>query len=108
MNGIDTHLYATKWFLTLYISVLPSKLALRVFDCFLSEKTKILYRIALAILKIKETKLMKMKDMEEILDCLNIFDEKEFQDEEVFFKIAFEMNFYRENIRVKSITKISC
>ena len=45
---------------------------------------------------------MKMKDMEEILDCLNIFDEKEFQNEEVFFKIAFEMNFYRENIRVKS------
>ena len=55
-------MYATKWFVTLYIGELPDKLVLRIFDTFLFEGTKILYRMGLAILKIKEHSLVKAQD----------------------------------------------
>eukprot|EP00567_Pseudictyota_dubia_P009097 CAMPEP_0197462010 /NCGR_PEP_ID=MMETSP1175-20131217/57988_1 /TAXON_ID=1003142 /ORGANISM="Triceratium dubium, Strain CCMP147" /LENGTH=46 /DNA_ID= /DNA_START= /DNA_END= /DNA_ORIENTATION= len=43
-------MYATQWLLTLYASSFPFDLVTRVWDCFLAEGWKIVFRVMLAIL----------------------------------------------------------
>ena len=96
-------MYAAKWFLTLYIGELPDKLVLRIFDTFLFEGTKILYRMGLAVLKIKEHSLVKALDFATINKILSNYNEPEFCDEDMFFKVAFGIKFHREDVQVPII-----
>jgi len=97
-NGIEGVLYSTGWIMTLYTNVLPFSLVVRLFDCFLFEKFKILYRIGLAIIKIKEKKLAACKSMDTVLMTLKKFDEPEFQDDDKFIDIAFGISLTRKDI----------
>ena len=54
---VDVACYATEWFVTIYARSFPFDLALRVWDVFLYEGWKIVFRVALALLKIHESKL---------------------------------------------------
>ena len=58
-NSVSSILFATSWFMTLYSSVLNFHIFLRIMDIFWLEKNKIIYRIALAILKIIEDDLLQ-------------------------------------------------
>lgn len=40
------------WCLTLFIHALPAETAVRVWDCMLCEGPKVVYRVALALLKV--------------------------------------------------------
>ncbi|KAI8064867.1 rab-GTPase-TBC domain-containing protein [Gilbertella persicaria] len=55
------------WFLTLYINSMPLPFAFRILDCFFLEGSKILFQIALAILKINEKELLTVDDDSELL-----------------------------------------
>ncbi|KAG2433312.1 hypothetical protein HXX76_008378 [Chlamydomonas incerta] len=57
--GCDTSLIATDWFLTLYCSSMPPESAARVLDALFHEGAKILFRVALALLKSAEAALLK-------------------------------------------------
>jgi TBC1 domain family member 10 len=48
--GIASHMYATSWFMSLFTSNLPFSLTVRIWDMFLCEGWKVLYRIALGLL----------------------------------------------------------
>ena len=48
--GIASHMYATSWFMSLFTSNLPFALSVRIWDMFLSEGWKVLYRVALGLL----------------------------------------------------------
>jgi hypothetical protein len=100
LNGVEPILYATGWFMTLYTNTLPFHLVVRLFDCFLNEKFKILYRIALAIFKIKEKSLLEVKDMDKISERLKTFREPEFIDDDIFITIAFKIKLKRKDIEV--------
>jgi hypothetical protein len=43
-------MYASGWFLTIYITGFPFEFSLRVFDCFFDEGEKVLFRIGLGFL----------------------------------------------------------
>ena len=68
-EGISTHMYATKWIMTLFAQQFPNVLVARLWDIFYHEGWKILYRIVLALLKISENDLMELK-FEKILKYL--------------------------------------
>lgn len=87
--------------MTLYANLLPFKLVVRLFDCFLFEKFKIIYRIGLAIIKIKEKKLLECKNMDNIIIHLKTFEESEFYDDDTFIKVAFSINLTRKDIEVR-------
>ncbi|KAG2449397.1 hypothetical protein HYH02_005547 [Chlamydomonas schloesseri] len=57
--GCDTSLIATDWFLTLYCSSMPPESACRVLDALFHEGAKILFRVALALLKSAEAALLR-------------------------------------------------
>lgn len=86
--------------MTLYTNFLPFKLVVRLFDCFLFESFKIIYRIGLTIIKIKEKKLLQCRSMDEVLMHLKNFEEPEFHDDDAFINIAFGLSLQRKEIEV--------
>ena len=52
-------MYAQPWFLTLYSGFFKLELVSRIWDIFLVEGKKTIFRIALAILKLNEDELMR-------------------------------------------------
>lgn len=65
-ENIHVTMYATQWLLTQYTSSFNFDLVTRVWDCFLGEGWKIIYRVMLALLSNYQSRLMKM-GFEEIL-----------------------------------------
>lgn len=63
---IHVTMYATQWLLTQYTSSFNFDLVVRVWDSFLGEGWKIIYRVMLALLSQSQAKLLKM-GFEEIL-----------------------------------------
>lgn len=58
--GIELSLFA--WFLTIFVDGTPPALFLRLWDCFLYEGDKIMFRVALALLKMYENQLILMNN----------------------------------------------
>jgi len=65
-ENIHVTMFATQWLLTQYTSSFKFDLVTRVWDAFLGEGWKIIYRVMLALLQQHQSKLMKMT-FEEIL-----------------------------------------
>lgn len=86
--NIQSVLYATPWFMTLYSSVLPFNLFLRTFDIFLLEKWKIIYRVGLTILKHHEAAILRAQGFDEIMVALKNIDVFAEMDEDQFFSTA--------------------
>ncbi|CAG8466300.1 10561_t:CDS:2 [Ambispora gerdemannii] len=63
-------LVTSHWFLTLYINILPIETMLRVWDCFFYERHKVLFRVALAIFKINEEKILAVDDPMEVFQVV--------------------------------------
>lgn len=55
---LDISLITFNWFFTVFVDGFPPDLMLRIWDCFLSEGCKILFRYSLAFFKMYEEKLL--------------------------------------------------
>lgn len=58
-----TSMYASSWFLTLFLTTFPLPVATRVFDIFMYEGLEIIFRVGLALLQFNQAELMQL-DME--------------------------------------------
>jgi TBC1 domain family member 10 len=67
--GVDHAMYASQWFMTLFSYSFPFDVVMRVWDMFLFEGWKVVYRVALAVLKLSERELLLM-DFEELMPAL--------------------------------------
>ena len=61
---------ATIWFMSLFVHVLPLPLLEHMFDVFLLEGPKILFRVGLSIIKLKERAILQMQTFEDAYQCL--------------------------------------
>eukprot|EP01064_Diplonema_japonicum_P014751 TRINITY_DN2244_c0_g2_i1.p1 TRINITY_DN2244_c0_g2~~TRINITY_DN2244_c0_g2_i1.p1 ORF type:complete len:342 (+),score=37.38 TRINITY_DN2244_c0_g2_i1:89-1114(+) len=73
-EGINTNYFASQWFMTLFVYLFPFKLLLRVWDIFLLEGWKLVFRVAMSLLLSAETELLELK-MEGILPKLKTLHE---------------------------------
>ena len=94
-EGIIPTMYLTSWFISVFTRVLEFHVIVRVFDCFLLEGFKVIYRIALALLKLNETKLFKAATGE-VLPL--VYKCQENINIEKLFKVAFGFNISRSFI----------
>ena len=69
-----------------------------MFDIYLYEREKVLYRIGLAILKMKEKKLFRLNKFEEIMFFMKAPINK--NDEDEFIEIANSFTFSKKMINV--------
>ena len=86
--GIEISLFS--WFLTCFIDNLPVKMFLRIWDAFLFEGSKVLFRFSLAFLKYHENNLLSLTDMMTINQYLRVFGEKTY-DIKQLCNIAFNV-----------------
>jgi len=62
IHGVDPSLFSLNWFLCLFVDTLPVSTYLHIWDAFLFEGSKVLFRYSLAILKMVEEKLLRQND----------------------------------------------
>lgn len=89
--GIESLTFCTSWYMTLFSCVLPFQYFLRIIDIFFFEKWKIMYRVSLTILKLKEKRILTATSFEDVYFILKDFSEyntKNVIHENKFFKIA--------------------
>ncbi|XP_038142634.1 TBC1 domain family member 2A isoform X1 [Cyprinodon tularosa] len=72
-HGVDVSLVTFNWFLVVFVESLPSDILLPVWDAFLYEGTKVIFRYALALFKYKEEDILKIQDSTEIYQYLRFF-----------------------------------
>ncbi|KAF7228728.1 TBC1 domain family member 2A isoform X2 [Nothobranchius furzeri] len=90
--GIDVSLVTFNWFMVVFVESLPSDLLLPLWDAFLYEGTKVIFRYALALFKYKEDDILKIHDSTEIYQFLRFFT-KTISDSRKLMNIAFnDMN----------------
>ncbi|KAG2489481.1 hypothetical protein HYH03_012117 [Edaphochlamys debaryana] len=63
----DISMLATDWYLCLYSVSMPSETVMRAWDALFFEGPKVLYRVALAILKMYEEHMLRVKDAGELM-----------------------------------------
>ncbi|XP_059816356.1 TBC1 domain family member 10A-like [Hypanus sabinus] len=63
-------MYMTEWFMCLFTRTLPWATMLRVWDMFLSEGVKVIFRVALFILKVTLGSSEKLKDCQGLVETL--------------------------------------
>ncbi|KAG8454383.1 hypothetical protein GDO86_000851 [Hymenochirus boettgeri] len=69
-HKIDLSLITFNWFLVIFIDSLVSDILLRVWDAFLYEGTKVMFRYALAIFKYNKEEILKLTDESDIYQYL--------------------------------------
>ena len=89
MNFIP-HTYGSQWFMTLFSCNFPFPCIVRIWDIFVVEGRKILFRVALAFFKLNE-KAMLATDMEGIYEILRSFTKE--IDADILIKTALSFKF---------------
>lgn len=79
--GIESHMYASQWFLTLFIAKFPLNFVFRVFDIFLVEGLLFIFKVMIAFLKISRNYLLGL-DFEGTLKYFRITLPKRFRSNE--------------------------
>ncbi|XP_034438620.1 EVI5-like protein isoform X2 [Hippoglossus hippoglossus] len=65
-QSFHTSMYASSWFLTIFLTSFPLPVATRIFDIFMCEGLEIVFRVGLALLQMNQTELIQL-DMEGML-----------------------------------------
>ncbi|KAF6344492.1 ecotropic viral integration site 5 [Rhinolophus ferrumequinum] len=65
-QSFHTSMYASSWFLTIFLTTFPLPIATRIFDIFMSEGLEIVFRVGVALLQMNQAELMQL-DMEGML-----------------------------------------
>lgn len=75
-RGIDSTMFASQWFMTLFAYKFPLDLVFRIYDMVFVEGLEAVFKFALALLKRNETHLLEL-DFEHLLDFLKngLFEE---------------------------------
>lgn len=66
---VDVSMFATQWIMTVFTSTFRFDLVSRLWDCFLVEGWKVVYRVLLSLLQTAQDELLEL-DMEDMLTYL--------------------------------------
>lgn len=94
---VMTSMYASEWFITLFSRELHFDILSRIFDSFLLEGFKIIYRISIALFKLKEKEILN--SFEGLIDIMPIIKNIFLGiDVDKLIQVAFSFNFSRKYI----------
>ena len=75
---VDIRPIAFPWFLSLYIKTLPIESCLRVWDSFVLEGSKLLFRIALGLLSLHEERLVRVAEFGRLYSLISVLGAAQF------------------------------
>ncbi|MES1910527.1 MAG: hypothetical protein MHM6MM_003106 [Cercozoa sp. M6MM] len=101
-SGVDPAMYASGWLSTHFLYDLPFGAALRVWDVFMSEGEKAIFRVALGVLKLAQPSLLSAGEgLENVLPAIKRFQQRELAKEAVvdrLFEVAFKIKLKRKHV----------
>ena len=95
-NDVIPFSYASEWFLCLFSRSLRFNSLVRIYDTFILEGYKVIYRFSLAFLKSKEESIIACKDMDSLFKVMKKCFEN--IDIEEIIKIAFSFHISKKDI----------
>ncbi|KAK7066764.1 Rab GTPase-activating protein 1 [Halocaridina rubra] len=99
-QGVEVHMFASQWFLTLYTAKFPLFMVFHYLDLFLLTGVESVFQVALALLTMSKKELLSL-DFEGILKYFRVSLPKKYRNEDVarqLFKVA-------TSIKVKKLKK---
>jgi len=98
--SFNRHLFAEKFFNGLFINFFPFQTVLRIFDAFLSEGSKVLYRVGIAFLKRLQTipDVMQCETAQELEKVVEYVAMQTF-DSDALMKKAFSLRLKRSQVQ---------
>eukprot|EP00039_Didymoeca_costata_P007671 m.102481 g.102481 ORF g.102481 m.102481 type:complete len:208 (+) comp13775_c0_seq6:2277-2900(+) len=87
-NDIDFGLVTFSWMLTIFIDSLPPPTVVRVFDVFLFEGSKIIFRIAIGMFLMYQNEILKTEERQELYELVKHLPYN-LHDVDALFKHAF-------------------
>lgn len=66
--GIWT-LVVSRWFICLYIDILPIETVLRIWDCLFYEGSKVLFRVALTLIIHHQPEILRARSLPDVFEC---------------------------------------
>ncbi|CAO3659614.1 unnamed protein product [Rhizopus stolonifer] len=98
-------LVTNHWFMTLFINILPIETVLHIWDCFFAgEGFKILYQVALTIIKLNEESIWNAEDSIEAFQILQNMP-KTFVDSHDFMKTVFSPSGIASDITMQDVNR---
>ncbi|CAG9310104.1 unnamed protein product [Blepharisma stoltei] len=94
-ENVPDDAWILKWFMTVYIMNLNFETIIRIWDCFLIDGIKMLYRVALSILSSIETTLLTLETVE---ICEALKEVKNLIDPESLITSSLKINISKEKI----------
>ncbi|KAJ3373740.1 hypothetical protein HDU91_004276 [Kappamyces sp. JEL0680] len=79
----------TPWFLTVFVEIAPIETTLRIWDSFMYEGEKVLFRVALTIIQMNQVELLQCSDLMDIWRKLRDLPKKLFDCED-FMDLCFQ------------------
>ncbi|XP_025051899.1 protein ADP-ribosylarginine hydrolase-like protein 1 isoform X3 [Alligator sinensis] len=67
-HGVMWTLVVSRWFICLFIDILPVETVLRIWDCLFYEGSKILFRVALTLIKQHQASILEATNFPDICD----------------------------------------
>ncbi|XP_017069325.1 USP6 N-terminal-like protein isoform X1 [Drosophila eugracilis] len=77
-HNVDALLYAIKWFFVVFVERVPFSLSLRVWDIFMLDGDRVILSMAITILYLHKDELLRLKDMDAIIEYLQVKLHKNF------------------------------
>lgn len=62
-------LVVSRWFICLYVDVLPIETVLRVWDCLFYEGSKVLFRVALTLIMHHQPEILRARSLPDLCQC---------------------------------------
>ncbi|CAH0716393.1 unnamed protein product, partial [Brenthis ino] len=91
--GLDAILYSLKWFFVCFVERVPFSLCLRVWDIYLLDGERVITAMAYTILKLHKKAIMKLNDMDLIVNFIQVKLHKDFgfEDDVVIYHLERSM-----------------
>ncbi|MEJ1274229.1 GH regulated TBC protein 1 [Cricetulus griseus] len=67
-HGVLWTLLVSRWFICLFVDILPVETVLRIWDCLFNEGSKIIFRVALTLIKQHQEFILEAKSVPDICD----------------------------------------
>lgn len=90
----------------MFIKTLPFQSVLRILDIYFVEKDIVLYRVALAIVKILEKTILTAESIVVVMNSFSNLNTSEFEDANNLIKVAYSFNIDEKKIKVNYQEKI--
>lgn len=99
--GMPWAMGTTKWFICLYADVLPTETVLRIWDCLFFEGSKILFRVALTLIKIHKELILQTTDLSELMMVFkNMKNHPKVIDCHGFIKVSYMMKIRIQKVKL--------